>query len=824
MLKKGPPFMHKNIMITMILVISGAAFQSSAQTLTLNDQEYFARPGLDVMVFQDFYPEGHQGGVTVIQNGDRTAANGDLRLGPVPGQWQPVPKLVERTVDRDHNSIQVRLVYPDSSRNKKGFNPVVYPDLHFYYTIHVTTLDDAVLITVDLEKPLSKEWTKKVGFNLELFPGCLFGHAYMMDGSPGFFPRNLTGPVFRQAGQKGDILPLAAGKHLVVAPENRHKRMEIMTKGEPLQLYDGRAFHNNGWFVVRSTLTPGVTKNAIQWIIKAGNRPDWLYTPVVHVSQVGYLPQQPKTAVIETDPNDENRPQAQLLRILPGGEKVTILSQTPEAWGRFLRYQYYQFDFSRISDTGIYEIAYGQNRSNPFMISPQVYSRHVWQPTLETFLPVQMCHMRVNDRYRVWHGRCHMDDALMAPTDLNHFDGYRQGPSTLTEYQALEPVPGLNVGGWHDAGDYDLRVESQAGTVYTLALAYEEFGVEYDETTIDRQNHLVELHQPDGRPDILQQIEHGVLTILAGYKNLGRLYRGIICPDLRQYVMLGDGVNMTDNNVWEPNQTPAAPRDDRLVFTEENPSRELDVAAALAAAARVLTGYDDSLSLQCLDVAENLWNTNSDKNHRNKITAAAELLLATHKPVYKSALLALLPDIKNRFSAEGWCLGRTLPLVDNSKFTDGCRMAAKEYAGKTAERQKQNPFGVPYRPHIWGAGWSIQRFGVSMYFLHAAWPDLFAKDGMLSALNFILGCHPGHNTASFASGVGVHSLTVAYGFNRADWSYIPGGVASGTALIRPDLPELKDWPFFWQQTEYVVGGGASHFMFLVLAAEKTARQ
>jgi len=94
----------------------------------------------------------------------------------------------------------------------------------------------------------------------------------------------------------------------------------------------------------------------------------------------------------------------------------------------------------------------------------------------------------------------------------------------------------------------------------------------------------------------------------------------------------------------------------------------------------------------------------------------------------------------------------------------------------------------------------------------------------LNALNFVLGCHPGENTASFASGVGARSMTVAYGINRADWSYIPGGVVSGTALIRPDLRELKNFPFLWQQAEYVMGGGASNFMFLVLAADQVLKQ
>lgn len=60
---------------------------------------------------------------------------------------------------------------------------------------------------------------------------------------------------------------------------------------------------------------------------------------------------------------------------------------------------------------------------------------------------------------------------------------------------------------------------------------------------------------------------------------------------------------------------------------------------------------------------------------------------------------------------------------------------------------------------------------------------------------------------------------MAYGANRADWSYIHGGVISGTALIRPELPELKVWPYFWQQSEYVMGGGATDYMFLALAAD-----
>lgn len=81
------------------------------------------------------------------------------------------------------------------------------------------------------------------------------------------------------------------------------------------------------------------------------------------------------------------------------------------------------------------------------------------------------------------------------------------------------------------------------------------------------------------------------------------------------------------------------------------------------------------------------------------------------------------------------------------------------------------------------------------YFLHRAFPDVFDRGLLEKALNFVLGCYPGSNTASFASGVGAKSAVVAYGANRGDWSYIPGGVISGTALIRPDFPELLEYPF-----------------------------
>ena len=147
-----------------------------------------------------------------------------------------------------------------------------------------------------------------------------------------------------------------------------------------------------------------------------------------------------------------------------------------------------------------------------------------------------------------------------------------------------------------------------------------------------------------------------------------------------------------------------------------------------------------------------------------------------------------------------------------------------ELREKLRSQCSETPYGIPYRPYIWGAGWGIQAMAFRYYFLQKAFPDALDADLLENALHFVLGCHPGSNTASFASGVGTRSAVVAYGANRADWSYIPGGVISGTALIRPDFPELLEYPFLWQQTEYVLGGGSSNFMFLVLAVRSVLRR
>lgn len=823
----------------------------SAQTFKLNESGYFNYGGVDAMSFNDYYPEGHQGGVAMIMHGKRVVTNGDLRFEATPGQWQPVPvKLRSEVKD---GAIVTYLAYPDTSRHMTGFNPMIYPDAQVTYSVTLAPKGKGFEVTLDLDQPIPEEFIGKAGFNLELFPGELFGKPWIMDGKTGIFPQQPNSPLlisesytehawpyinekkpvadFSKINALSDYSPFTAdtiesepyavGNMFTCRPDDPYSRFTIKSD-TPLKLYDGRMNHNNGWFVLRSEIPSGATKAAIKWYIEPNVVEDWIYKPVVQVSQIGYTPAQDKVAIIELDRRDTPLAEVKVIRMTPDGDKLQATVPVKVWEGKFLRYNYLLADFSDVREPGVYKLVYGDSQSTLFRIEDDVYDRGVWQPVIEYFLPVQMCHMRVAEKYRVWHDRCHMDDGEYA-LEGNYLDGYAQSPIKA----AIEPgqkAHNINVGGWHDAGDFDLRIESQLGESYILSRTYELFKPEIDVTAIDQVNHNVEIHQPDGKNDVLQQIENGALTVVNSYLALGRVYRGIISHTARQYVHLGDAAAMTDGI--------AGNADDRWVFTENNPNRDLTSAYELAGTARVLKGFNDTLAVHCLKIAEELFNNTNIPERVTpfgrmggdsaKIPAAVELYFTTGNARYFNFVLDNWDSVVKSVSNTGWCTARfAKELEDNGKYKEQAaayRKSLEAYHGVVARQSTENPYGVPYHPDIWGAGWTIQSMGYNYYFLLDSYPDIFEPDPVFNATHFVLGRHPGINQQSFASGVGSQSATTGYGLNRADWSYIPGGVVSGTALIRPDFPELLVWPYLWQQVEYVLGGGSSHYMFIVLAS------
>ncbi|NCP63089.1 MAG: glycoside hydrolase [Paraglaciecola sp.] len=816
------------VVLTLTCVLSAhSVAANNASHLKLNQREYYEAPGINFLVFSNWYnglfSDAKMSGIELIQHGVRTATNGDVRLNSTPEQWDPIPQFIERKIDKKSGTVEAFLRYAEHN---------------FDYSIKTTIDGDTLNISVNLPKPVPPDLVGKVGFNMEFIPSVYQQKSFISDEQSGVLA---IYPGGHKEQDKVAASIIASGKSLTLAAEDERHRVRI-SSDQNLALYDGRAKAQNGWFVVRSVLPANKSGTVLHWSIKANNIASWLRSPVIGHSQLGYHPKQQKVAVIELDSQTQHLSSASLLKVQSDGQLTTTLSSVPTQWGQYLRYQYATFDFSQIREPGIYVLQYADTQTAAFRIDDHVYQQ-AWHPTLDVYMPVQMDHMLVNEAYRVWHGASHLDDALQAPVNHQHFDLYAQGPTTDSVYQPGEHVPHLNQGGWYDAGDYDIRTQTQYATVLDLVQVWEQFSPSRDTTLIDYPSRFVDLHVPDGKPDVLQQIEHGTLALLGQFRAFGRAINGIIVPDISQYTHLGDGLTMTDNRVYDKNLQAleedgkhSGKFDDRWVFTSRSSAVNYGAIAALAAASRALRGFNDELSAECIKTALAAWqkeqghppylfrhgNTTGGPLNSEKLKAALELLVSTKDPQYAQAIKQLLPDVEHQYAPHASLLIRALPFMD-SAFENKIRTLTANYVETMRNKEPVNPFGVTITDGGWAGNGTIINQSISHYYMHKAFPALIDVEQVYRGLNYLYGTHP-DSDISMVSNVGSHSKQVAYGMNRADFSFISGGIVPGILILKPDFPENKeDWPFLWGENEYVVNLAAS-YIFLVNAVDELLQQ
>jgi hypothetical protein len=829
--------------LTFILLIGGLLCVNSpfaaGQKLHLNDLEYFETQGVNILVFSNqyngFFFDEKTAGIEMIHHGVRTATGGAVRLQNTPEQWDLIPNMVDRKVNKETNSIDVIMRYEDYDFNSR---------------VNVMAKDDGVLITVYLDKPLPEKLEGRAGFNLEFLPASYFEKTYLADGKPGNFPLYPASNTVTRSGAEKipqfanhttfddrgrnefiDPLPLASGKTFVLAPEDPERYVKIQSETE-IKLYDGRNLAQNGWFVVRSMIPANKTGNVLQWYVKPNAIPDWKRSPVISFNQAGYHPTQEKVAVIELDKNDVPLTKASLFQVTADGETVEKLTADLKLWGNFLRYNYLKFDFTSVKDPGLYFIKYGNQKTNTFAIDANVFD-NIWHPTMDVWFPVQMDHMQVNEAYRIWHGRPYMDDALQAPVNHQHFDGYKMGPVTDTKYKPLERIPGLDVGGWFDAGDFDIQTGSHNSVVLDFVDAWERFGINRDETYIDQTTRYVDIHRPDGKADILQQLEHGALNLVAQCKNIGHPVRGIIVPNLHQYHHLGDASTETDNLPYNPNLKPyesdgksSGTMDDRWAFTNRTSLLDFQTIAALSAASRALKDYNAQLASECLIQAKRLWDEQKGMAiptdtlfarfmANTEMMAALQLYISTKDEQYGKRFKELVwPTLDKSLERNMTVAIQACPFMDETY-----KMKIKEYIIRYKELNdklsKENPYGVPISSRGWAGNTQIINWAITNYYINKLFPEIVGPEYVYKGLNYILGCHP-YSNLSFVTTVGTMSKKVAYGNNRADFRFIAGGIVPGLLLLKPDFLENKDdWPFLWGENECVIDTGAA---WLVLSA------
>jgi len=655
---------------------------------------------------------------------------------------------------------------------------------------------------------------------------ALQNQRYLADGSEGIYPAEYG------AGTLAENL-----SELQLLPDDPTRNLILHSPTGGISLADGREWGIQFYLVAVRLPLDGLTLRFTLTPPPADPGPN---PPAVRYSRAGYLPVGPKQTVLEIDWRDSfPNPAVRLERKTESGAQTVLTGEFVPVLQDFWK-QFAIFDFSAVEERGEYRLVWAGGVTDWFPIAPNIFENR-WQNTLDIFFPFQMSHAAVDLGGGLSHAASTLDDAVAVPP-------YTVGADGFISYEADGAsgyVP-LGVGGWFDAGDYDLNVAAQAFVVHQLALAWEEFAPQRDLHGLDLANLRLNVRQPNGIPDLLEQIEWGTRWLLAMQAADGRVFVGVVeSPDRYGETALPEA--MTDGI---PNTG-----DERWLFHDYHSDVNLKFVVALAAASRALRASNPQLAEQAWQAALRAWDyfesrpemyratmyfSDNEEGREQMIAAASiELYLTRPDPAYLQTLEQFTSYFENlptewpapTGSAHSgfWYappfLARLYPHLADGALKTSLRAALESAADLLYEQAGTQPFPLmgdwPYTD--WGMSGAYLNALNDAYWLEKALPERVQRSDFLPAAYWLYGLHPVNDfTLVFGSGLPeplyhYHSiLHIRFGSAPAS---VPGAVVPGIAtLTDARILYYLNQPETYRNNEACIYDAAS-FLFAMLSLQ-----
>ncbi len=650
---------------------------------------------------------------------------------------------------------------------------------------------------------------------------------YLSDQGEGVYPAEYDGTgLLAENLSELQLLPDDPARNLTLRAENAISLWDARQWDSQLYMVavdlpiDGRLLH---FTLTPPPLDPGPNPAAVRY------------------SHAGYLPGGAKQAVLEIDARDSFPSlAARLERQTESGAQTVLTGEFTPTLQDFWK-QFAVFDFSAVTEGGEYRIVWAGGATEWFPIAPNVFQNR-WQNTLDFFLPFQMSHAAVDLGGGLSHAASTLDDAIAAPPNTT-------GADSFISYEADGAsgyVP-LDAGGWFDAGDYDLNVSAQAFVVHQLALAWEEFSPPRDLHGLDVPNRRLNVNQPNGVPDLLEQIEWGTRWLLSMQAADGRVFVGVVeTPEKYGQTALPE--DMTDG---VPNSG-----DERWLFNDYHSDVNLKFAAALSAASRALNGANPQLAQQARQAALLAWDyfQTHPEVYRETVyfygweegreqmisAAAAELYLTQPDPAYLQTLEQFRPYFENLptewpaptesahsgFWYASPFLARLYPQLPEGALKASILAALETAADSLRQQAAPAPFPLMQDWHYsdWGASGVFINAINDAYWLEKVVPSRIQVADLLPAAYWIYGLHP-VNDFSLVFGSGLPEPLYHYHgilhvrFAGAPAS-VPGAVVPGIATYTgAGVLYYLDQPESYRNNEACIYDAAS-FLFAMMMLER----
>lgn len=285
----------------------------------------------------------------------------------------------------------------------------------------------------------------------------------------------------------------------------------------------------------------------------------------VHINQVGFLPTEPKRAVVPatgaivgntfTIVDDDVTPQPRF-----SGKLAAYSGPNGPKYGHYDHH--FIADFGDFRRPGRYRLRLSDGHlSPPFSIGSDVYSRLV--PLVLKYFDVQRCGSQESEH----RSHCHVDDGVIS-------GGPRHG-------QRIDAS-----GGWHDAGDYMKFVETTSYVTALMLFSY------------DRYHEQFPAHHHDSPlPELLSYAKIGLDWLLKMHPSPQEFY-----------YQVGDA---TDHDTWRLPEDDCAGKctawEPRPVYFGVGANLAGRTAAAFAIASRLFRPYAPQYAQRCLAAAQSVY-------------------------------------------------------------------------------------------------------------------------------------------------------------------------------------------------------------------------
>lgn len=507
----------------------------------------------------------------------------------------------------------------------------------------------------------------------------------------------------------------------------------------------------------------------------------------IKIDQVGYLPQQPKSAFIVSR---KAQGPFQVRRV---SDKHVVFKgrlgkavQDPDS-GDSLR----EADFSNLQKEGRYVlIVPGVGESFPFEISTRVYSE-AYYLCMRSYYG-QRCGVKVDlgPRFPEYHHEaCHTEDGEF------HVSSGRVGKRDATR-------------GWHDAGDYGKYVVNSGISTGTLLWTYEWFGNKVGAVRLDLPE------TGNGLPDILNEIKWNLDWMLTMQDGDGGVWHKLTSEKFGSFVA--------------PEKDDAGKR--YIIGTGRDPYKNttatVDFSAVMAIAARVYQPFLPAYAKRCQEASEKAWRW--ARQHPNVtfgnpkgvstggygdgdggdeiLWAAAELFRLTGKPEYNTYFV----ENYQRYPPSdlwppSWPTVGDLGLWDyvfsereeaDAATVQEIETRTLEAADRIVEATKHVGYHHSLRAenYIWGSNAVAANFGLFLLAADRIQPDPRYVSTALENLHYLFG----RNSFSlcFVTQLGSHSVMHPHHRPSADPSLAKPwpGLLSGGPNRHPGDAALRELP------------------------------